>query len=221
MNPEFPYPYSAYSAFGLDLSVIALDDVPEIRDAGAAQSILSGVVANGDLEALRNAGAAGLCPRRRLETPGALGSVPAFREDGRRQPGKISAPIAPTNSPWLNDFALFSALKERFGWKVPWQEWPGPLREHDPAALDEFATENATLIGFYAYTQWVAWRQWQDLQSYAHGRGVSFMGDLPIYVGGDSVDVWARRDLFDLEAQGGAPSGLLQLAGAELVLSFI
>ena len=204
LNPEFPYPYSAYSAFGLDLSVIALDDVPEILDSGAAQSILSAVAASGDLEALRNAGRLDYARVDALKRRVLWEAYLHFERTAAASRKDFSAYRAGERS-WLNDFALFSALKERFGWKVPWQEWPGPLREHDPAALDEFATENATLIGFYAYVQWIAWRQWQDLQSYAHGRGVSFMGDLPIYVGGDSADVWARRDLFDQEAQGGAP----------------
>jgi len=204
LNPEFPYPYSAYSAFGLDLSVIALDDVPEIRDAGAAQGILSEAADKGDLEALRNAGRLDYARVDALKRRVLWEAYLYFERTADAGRKDFSAYRAGERT-WLNEFALFSALKERFGWRVPWQDWPGPLREHDPAALDEFATENASLIGFYAYTQWIARRQWQALQSYAHGRGVSLMGDLPIYVGGDSADVWARRDLFDQEAQGGAP----------------
>jgi 4-alpha-glucanotransferase len=204
LNPEFSYPYSAYSAFGLDLSVIAIDDVPEIRDAGAAQNILSEASASGDLEALRTADRLDYARVDALKRRALWEAYRHFERTAAASRKDFSAYRAEERS-WLNDFALFSALKERFGWKAPWREWPGPLREHDTAALDAFAAENASLIGFYAYTQWVARRQWEALQSYAHGRGVSFMGDLPIYVGGDSADVWARRDLFDLEAQGGAP----------------
>jgi len=204
LNPQAPFPYSAYSAFGLDLSVIALDDVPEVRDAREAQVFLGEMSASGDLEALRRA--------ERLD----YGRVDALKRGVlwkaylhfERTPAASRHDFAAYRAgeqAWLNDFTLFSALKERFGWGKAWTEWPGPLRDHDPAALDEFATENALLIGFYAYAQWVAQRQWQRMQSYARKKRVSLMGDLPIYVGGDSADVWAHRELFDLEAHGGAP----------------
>lgn len=96
---------------------------------------------------------------------------------------------------WLGDFCLFAALKNRFG-GMAWLDWPGPLSRRDPAALREAAQELADEIDFHAFGQFLAHRQWEELRGYARERGVRIIGDLPLFVTADSVDVWARPELF-------------------------
>jgi 4-alpha-glucanotransferase len=103
-------------------------------------------------------------------------------------------------SPWVEDWALFAALSGEHG--PAWTRWPEGLRERDPAALaaarDRFADE----IGRQVALQWAFAQQWARLGAEATARGVALWGDVPIFVGGESCDVWAHRELFRLDARG-------------------
>ena len=204
LSPKAPFPYSAYSAFGMDLSVIALDDVPDVRNSKAAQELLITVKNQGTLKKLREAERLDYALADSVKRPVLREAFRHFQAHSGRRRHSFETYREEEHS-WLDDFSLFSALKEQFGWEQGWQEWPESLRNHESAALREFARENASQVEFYAYVQWIARQQWELLQAYAQSHGISLLGDLPIYVGGDSADVWAHRELFDLEAQGGAP----------------
>ncbi len=102
---------------------------------------------------------------------------------------------------WLDDFALFMALKDAHGGRA-WTDWPEPLLARDPGALAEWTTRLDAEIRYYKFTQFQVARQWGDLRRYANDRGVRIIGDLPIFVAHDSVDVWANRTLFQLDARG-------------------
>lgn len=99
---------------------------------------------------------------------------------------------------WLEDYALFMALKERYGGKA-WYEWPEALKRRHETALKEVKSELKERIGWHSFTQYLFDRQWRQLKEYAHDRGVRIVGDLPIYVAEDSSDVWSRPELFDLD----------------------
>ena len=101
------------------------------------------------------------------------------------------------NDFWLTDFALFMALKDVHG-GAPWSEWKEPLRNRDENALKRAAEENEENIVFWKVLQYLFFRQWNELKTYANERGISIIGDLPIYVSLDSVDVWAHPELFQL-----------------------
>jgi 4-alpha-glucanotransferase len=105
------------------------------------------------------------------------------------------------NEAWLDDYALYMALKTANGMKS-WQEWPAAYRSRDPQALAAFAAENQQEIGFWKFLQYEFAKQWQALKAYANERGVQILGDIPIYVSADSVDAWAGGALFELDAQG-------------------
>ncbi|VTS02761.1 4-alpha-glucanotransferase [Tuwongella immobilis] len=99
---------------------------------------------------------------------------------------------------WLDDYALFRALKDaRSG--APWYDWPTPLREFQPAAIDEARREFADGIGFHAFSQFLFFRQLRQLREYGRERGVKLIGDAPIFVSGDSADAWANPQLFLLD----------------------
>jgi 4-alpha-glucanotransferase len=102
---------------------------------------------------------------------------------------------------WVEDTALFAAIKAHHGGK-PWWEWPRPLGDREPAALEAARREHAAAVDREVALQFLFARQWRELRAYAAARGVRFLGDMPIYVDGDSVDVWAHRANFELDARG-------------------
>lgn len=100
------------------------------------------------------------------------------------------------------DFALFMSLKSRFGHR-PWTEWPEEYREYDEAKAFAYISENREDFEFWQFTQYLFLKQWNALKAYAHERGVEIMGDMPIYVAADSVEMWKhRRELFLLDGKG-------------------
>jgi 4-alpha-glucanotransferase len=99
---------------------------------------------------------------------------------------------------WLEDYALFSALKVRFGGAY-YLEWPAELVQREPAALDRARSELADRMGLESFVQFVLFRQTERLKAYAHGKGVKLIGDLPFFVSPDSSDVWADPELFLLD----------------------
>lgn len=105
------------------------------------------------------------------------------------------------NAYWLDDYALFMALKTAFHGK-PWTQWPDGLVARDPDALERAHNEHAAQIERHKFYQYLFFRQWDELKSYCNDRSISLFGDLPIYVAHDSADVWAHRDLFFLDEAG-------------------
>lgn len=102
------------------------------------------------------------------------------------------------NAWWLDDYALFMALKNKNSGKT-WTEWEEPYRNRIPEALKEFEEKYSELVNFWKVMQFFFFRQWKELRTYANEKGISIIGDLPIYVAFDSVDVWAHPDLFQLD----------------------
>ena len=102
------------------------------------------------------------------------------------------------NEAWLPDFALFMALKDSRGGK-PWYQWEDGLKHRCPEALETARRELADQIRFYCFQQYLFFRQWNALHSYAAEKNIRIIGDVPIYVPLDSVEVWSRPDLFQLD----------------------
>jgi 4-alpha-glucanotransferase len=105
------------------------------------------------------------------------------------------------NSDWLDDFALFTALKEENGGRS-WLEWDAPLRLRDAAALARARERLAGAITRVRLWQWWFERQWQAVRNHAHHKGVELLGDLPVFVALDSADAWANQELLQLDADG-------------------
>jgi 4-alpha-glucanotransferase len=103
--------------------------------------------------------------------------------------------------PWLEDWALFSAIRKRFG-GVPWPLWDKDLAARSPSALIAARRELSEEIAFERYTQFLFFSQWNHLHAEGRRRGISIMGDIPIYLSLDSADVWAHRSLFSLDDDG-------------------
>ena len=104
-------------------------------------------------------------------------------------------------SAWLDDYALFMALKDKHG-GASWFTWEPDIRLRRPKALAAAERELAGEAAFWKAVQFLFFRQWDALKSYANSRGVSIIGDLPIYVSADSADVWANPGQFQLDGEG-------------------
>jgi len=98
---------------------------------------------------------------------------------------------------WLNDWALFCAIKEHQG-GAPWYEWPQPLKNREEEALKEFENK----LEPYIRNQQIFEDEWRKLREYANTNGIKIIGDVPIFISHDSADVWAHRDLFQLDEDG-------------------
>lgn len=102
---------------------------------------------------------------------------------------------------WLEDFALFAALKNAHGGR-PWVEWDEKYALRDEKALAKARKEHATAIDEQRFRQWLFYRQWYELKYYANHRGIQLFGDLPIFVAHDSADVWANQGDYYLDDTG-------------------
>ncbi len=104
------------------------------------------------------------------------------------------------NSGWIEDYALYMALKDRYQQK-PWYEWDLPVVNRDPEALGRCREELKEEINFWVFTQYLFYFQWNALKLYANENGVEMIGDIPIYTYHDSVDVWVNRRYFWLDRE--------------------
>jgi 4-alpha-glucanotransferase len=104
-------------------------------------------------------------------------------------------------SAWLADYTLFAAIKEEQG-MAAWVDWPAPLRDRHPLALDEARERLADRMRLHGLVQWQFERQFQRLRRAAGDAGVELIGDVPIFVAHDSVEVWQQRDQFLLHPDG-------------------
>jgi 4-alpha-glucanotransferase len=102
---------------------------------------------------------------------------------------------------WLEDFALFTVIKSVYGGRG-WNEWPGALKNREPKALKEFIRRNFSDLERVKFIQFLFFRQWRKLRAYAHSKNTAFIGDIPIYVNFDSVDVWRYPSFFKIDEEG-------------------
>lgn len=101
---------------------------------------------------------------------------------------------------WLDDYSLFMALKDSQGGRS-WLEWSADLRQREATSLALARAELAGPIGSHKFRQFLFFRQWQSVRSYAAERGIRIIGDIPIFVSSDSADVWANSQFYYLDAQ--------------------
>lgn len=108
-----------------------------------------------------------------------------------------------TKAYWLDDYALFMALKEAHE-GASWNTWETDIAKHKPEAIEKWRSQLSDAVYYYKYTQFEFFRQWTELRRYANLRGIQIIGDIPIYVAHDSADVWAHPEAFALDEETGA-----------------
>jgi len=106
---------------------------------------------------------------------------------------------------WLDDYALFMALKESHQ-ESAWHTWPKELAWRSPEALSKWREQNSNSVRFRKFLQFLFFSQWSALKDYANSKGIQIVGDIPIYVAHDSADVWANPENFHLNPETGEPS---------------
>ena len=105
---------------------------------------------------------------------------------------------------WLDDYALFMALLE-VREEAVWTQWPDELRQRKPEALEKWRCELKEEIFFQKFLQFEFFRQWSELKKYTNAKHIQIIGDIPIYVSHNSVDVWAHPEQFKLDPETGEP----------------
>lgn len=102
------------------------------------------------------------------------------------------------NSSWLADYAEYMAIKESFGYQS-FIHWDEDIKKGEKAAREKYRTELQDSIRYYTVTQYFFFKQWLALKEYANGKGVKIIGDMPIYVSADSVEMWTMPELFKVD----------------------
>jgi len=171
-------PYSPLSLFAFD--PVYLDP----RKLGAASDVCPGAAYAADWGWARQA---------------RMRALRAAFSQARGEQRRLADRWAEENQEWLPDYALFMALRERFG--SPWTDWPALFRDRDQTALKRFIRENPEETDFWEFVQYSAFTQWQELKRQVNRLGVRILGDLPIYPCLDSADVWAHPELFCLDEE--------------------
>ena len=140
-------------------------------------------------------------------------NYPAVRENKEKllrrcfaqSEGKLQKELAAfrRENPWVEDFALFTALKARYGGAM-WTKWPDrEVRRRQPAALERCRRELDGEIRYHLFCQYLFFRQWFALKRYCNGLGIRLFGDMPIYVAADSAEMWLHgKELFLLDGEG-------------------
>ena len=179
-------PYQSFSTFAgnpyfIDLDLLAEDglltsgDLENVRWGDAPRSIDYGRIYESRFAVLRKAFHTGY-PRDEA-------AVASFRQE----------------NPWLDNYALYMAVKSHFGMKS-WLDWPDEaIRLRKPEAVQRYSRDLAEDTAFYTYLQYLFFRQWNALREYIHSLGIQIIGDLPIYVAMDSADVWTNPERFLLD----------------------
>lgn len=195
-------PYAPFSAFAGNPLLIDLQTLAE----------------QGDLDPGRLAAAPPFPPDRVDYAAAQRWKLPLLAEaagnflGGRRGPrAEAFEAFRREEARWLAEYVLFMSIKEHFDRRAGEQGaecslwhtyWPQALALREPAALERWKAEHAVELACGEVIQFFFHEQWQALRRYAHERGISIIGDIPIFVAPDSADVWAHRELFRLDARG-------------------
>ncbi len=185
-------PYQCFSAFAGNPLLVSLD---ELRRAG--------------LLSARDLAAHPAFPERAVDFGPLIEwkqkllaqAFTAFEADAAVEGRDAFQAFCHAQAEWLPEFALFMALKRAHGGGA-WTTWEAALVGREPEALAEARRALAREQREVAFEQWLFFEQWQALRVQAHARGVSILGDLPIFVAHDSAEVWAHPELFHLAADG-------------------
>ncbi len=196
-------PYSALSAFGIDPMFLSIAAIPDLEgdtaglgEAGALLLARARASATIDYEAVR------ALKREALRRAFATFREREIEKDTDR--AKELAAFRAAHRDWLDDYALFRALKDDHG-GTAWWDWEEPLQRREPAALAEASERLEDSVLAHAYTQWLAHTQWAEARAKVKAAEVEIMGDLPFMVGRDSSDVWAHQDEFRNDCSVGVP----------------
>jgi 4-alpha-glucanotransferase len=198
-------PYGALTAFGLDPIYVGVEALEDLDPSAIDEAL--GEDGKQELERVRTAGRVDYAGVRALKTRALRRAFEVFheREWARQTPrAKRLAEFADRERGWLDDFALYTAIREsRGGWS--WTLWPADDRDRQPPAMQQVRVDRAKRILEVAYVQWILLDQWESARARMRDLGVELMGDVPFVVGTESADVWSHASQFQLHLSLGAP----------------
>jgi 4-alpha-glucanotransferase len=186
-------PYQCFSAFAGNPLLVSLEALAE-----------EGLLAASDLAdppAVEDPAAADYAAAQRFKPPLLDRAFQVFEKGANDAQREAFEAFRREQSAWLPDFALFTVVKEQHG-GVAWTDWEEDIRAREPDAMERWRRDHAEAVRAREFAQYLFFAQWRAVKAAAHGRGIRVMGDIPIFVAHDSADVWARPDLFQLEADG-------------------
>jgi 4-alpha-glucanotransferase len=210
---EVTSPYSSLTAMALDPIYISLPAMADFAALGGEAAL--DPQERETLAALRSGSRVDHTRVRRLKSRWLRRAFERFARDERRPVSRRAqafAAFANDESWWLDDYAVFRALRERYE-RRPWWDWPAPLARRDRNALDEARRSLAAEIEFRMYVQWVAAEQWADARRVA--QPLRIYGDLPFMISGDSPDVWTNQHAFRFDATVGVPPDAFSETGQD------
>ncbi|MBV9085120.1 MAG: 4-alpha-glucanotransferase [Acidobacteriaceae bacterium] len=186
-------PYQSFSAFAgepllISPEVLAEEGVLTARDLDTASKFSCG---RADYERTRE-----------WKLPLLSKAYANFQRSRRRRQEHGFQQFCADHFSWLDDYALFVALKQHFGADRSWTDWDKEVVRRNPAVLARYREQLKDEIECQKYWQFLFFRQWRSLRQYCAERRIRIMGDIPIYVSHDSSDVWAHPRQFLLDAEG-------------------
>ena len=199
-------PYAALSAFGIDWIYLDCEALPGFDEAAVRAALGDAGIA--ELRRLRERPTVDYPAVRALKLRVLRAAYDAFwaRESRTQGPmGQAFIAFMGANAAWLDNLALFRAIKDAQG-GAAWWEWPAGLRDRRTEALAEARQRLDRAVLFHKYVQWVADVQWTRARQQVRAAGVELMGDLPFMVDRDSADVWAHRGEFHMDMSVGVPA---------------
>jgi len=144
-----------------------------------------------------------------IEYKGALmrAAYEHFRANGTAEQRELFAGFCANTAYWLDDFALFMALKDHHKDQDGgvWNKWPSDIAKRQKRAMKHWAAELGATVELQKFQQFLFYKQWLELKAYANSKGIRIIGDIPIFVAYDSADVWSHPELFYL-AKDGSPA---------------
>jgi 4-alpha-glucanotransferase len=205
-------PYSALTAMALDPTFIAVPDVEDFVATGG-ESALSAEDRR-SLEELRTSTRVAYRQVRALKGRALRRAYRQFVEFGQTDAVRAErfAMFAADHAAWLDDYALFQALRARYD-RLPWWDWDPPLARRDEPALQRARAELADEIGYRKYVQWIAAEQWAGARRDA--APLRIFGDVPFMISADSPDVWGRQREFRFDATVGVPPDAFSETGQD------
>ena len=208
-------PYGAISAMAIDPIYIALDDVPEFARAGGFTAL--GPEARGALDRARSSARVDYAAVRAAKQEALARAFDVFAGEEWGLLTLRAAGFAGYLSRerwWLDDFALYQAIAGALG--LPsWRDWPPPLRDRSPSAIDEARRTLSRELLRHQYLQWIAETQWQQARRDVQAHGVRLYGDMPFMVSVAGPDVWVRPDELMLDVRLGVPPDAFSATGQD------
>jgi 4-alpha-glucanotransferase len=185
-------PFQCFSASAGNPSLISLERLVDqgLLPAGDLENVPAFPVGSVDYEMVAA-----------FRTPLLEKAATAFFRDGSAAHQSRFAEFCRRNAGWLDDFALFMAIKQAHG-LVEWTKWGKEIASRQPTALAAWAKKLAPALRVQEFLQFEFFEEWQALRAYGRERGIRIIGDVPIYVAHDSADVWSNRQYFLLDEHG-------------------